>query len=176
MARLKSTKESPAPRMQAWLLGNPKAVVVLGLGTLQSNIFGNRLIRHIAAGRDEVATRPQVPTPELRPQLPVTGEEMMRRLPLNRLHDTARREVWRHTQQQVHMVRPDVALQDLNVLAPTDLPNQVAQLHANITAQHRLAILRDEHEMVVARIHRVAGSAILAHGRPAYRKPPEGVA
>ena len=109
--------------MQAWLLGNPKAVVVLGLGTLQPNIFGNRLVRHIAAGRDEVATRPQVPTPELRPQLSMTLKEMVGGLPLYRLHDTARREVWRDTQQQMHVVRPDVPLQDFNVLASTDLPN-----------------------------------------------------
>jgi len=68
--------------MQAWLLGNPKAVVVLGLGTLQPNILSKRLVGHIAAARDEVAAPPQVPTPELRPQLSMTGEEMMRGLPL----------------------------------------------------------------------------------------------
>ena len=162
--------------MQAWLLGNPKAVVVLGLGTLEPNIFRNRLIRHIAAGRDEVATRPQVPTPELRPQLSMTGEEMMRGLPLNRLHDTARREVWRDTQQQVHVVRPDVALQNLDVLASTDLADQVAHFDSDVAPEHRLPILRDEHEMVVARIHGMAGPTILVHDRPAYRKPPEGVA
>ena len=100
----------------------------------------------------------------------------MRRLALNRLHDTARREVGRHTQQQVHVVRPNVALQDLDVLTATDLPNQIAQLHSDISPEHRLAILRDEDEMVVQRIYRMAGSTILAHGRSAYRKPPEGVA
>ena len=98
----------------------------------------------------------------------------MRRLPLDRLHNTARREVRRDTQQQVHMVRPDVALQDLDVLTPTDLSNQIAHLDSDVAPEHRLAILRDEHEMVVARIHRMAGSTILAHGRASYRNPPEG--
>src|SRR6266849_2760166 len=160
--------------MQAWLLGNAKAVVVWGLGTLQPNIFRNRLVRHIAAGRNEVATRPQVPTPELRPQLSMTGKQMMRGLPLDRLHDTARREVWRDTQQQMHVVRPDVALQNLYVLASTDLPDQIAHLDSDVAPEHRLAILRDEHEMVVARVHRMAGSTILPHGRASYRNPPEG--
>jgi hypothetical protein len=55
----------------------------------------------------------------------MTGEEMMGGLPLNRLHDAARREVRRDTQQQVHGVRPDVPLQNLDILTPTDLPNQI---------------------------------------------------
>src|SRR3989442_8998493 len=111
--------------MQAWLLRYPKAVVVLGLGTLEPNMFRDRLIRHIAAGRDEVATRPQVPTPELRPQLSMTGEEMMRGLPLNRLHDTARREVWRDTPQPGHGVRPAVALPDIDCPPFTQLAGSV---------------------------------------------------
>ena len=100
----------------------------------------------------------------------------MRGLPLYRLHDPARREVGRDTQQQMDMVRPDVALHNLDVLTPTDLPNQIAHLRADVATQHRLAILRDEHEVVVQRIHRMGGSTILPHGRPSYRKPPEGVA
>jgi hypothetical protein len=100
----------------------------------------------------------------------------MRRLPLDRLHDPGRRKVWRDTQQQVYMVGPDVSLQNPDVLATTDLPNQIANLDPDVAPEHRLAILRDEYEVVVARIHRVAGATILLHGRPAYRKPPEGVA
>jgi hypothetical protein len=42
--------------------------------------------------------------------------------------------------------------------------------------QHRLAMLRDEHEVIVQRIHWMGGSTILAHGRASYRKPPKGVA
>ena len=50
--------------MQARLFANSKVLVVLGLDTLQLNIFSHDVVRHIAAGRDEVATRPQVPAPE----------------------------------------------------------------------------------------------------------------
>jgi len=74
------------------------------------------------------------------------------------------------------MVRPDVALQNLDVLASTNLPDQVPHLDSDVAPEHRLAILRDEYEVVVARINCVAGSTILAHGRASYRKPPEGVA
>ena len=73
-------------------------------------------VRDVPAGAHEVATCPQVPTPELRPQPSMILEEMMGRLPLDRLHDTARREVRRDTQQQMDVVGPDVPLQNLDVL------------------------------------------------------------
>jgi hypothetical protein len=63
---------------------------------------------------------------------------------------TARRKVWLDTQQQVHMVGPDVSLQNLDVLASTNLPNQIANLDPDVAPEHRLAIPRDEHEVVVA--------------------------
>jgi hypothetical protein len=103
-------------------------------------------------------------------------QQVMRRLSLDRLHDPARRQVRRHTHQQMHVVRPDVSLQNLDVLTPTDFPNQIPHLGAYLAAEHRLAILRDEHEVIVQAIHRMGGSTVLAHGRASYRKPPEGVA
>ena len=91
-------------------------------------------------------------------------QEMVRGLSLDCLHDPARRQVGRHTQQQMHMVRPDVSLQNLNVLTPTDLPNQIPHLGPDLPTQHRLAILRDEHEVVMQRVHRMGGATILLHG------------
>lgn len=41
---------------------------------------------------------------------------------LNRLHDTARRDLGWGTQQQMNMVKPHVALQNLDVLTATNLP------------------------------------------------------
>ncbi len=88
-------------------------------------------------------------------QPPMILEEMMGRLPRNRLHYAARREVRRDAQQQMDMIGANVPLQNLHVQRPTDLPNQIADLAPNLAAQHRLAILRDEHEVVVQRIHRM---------------------
>src|SRR3989442_12728232 len=90
--------------MQAGSFANLKAVIVRGLGTLEPNILGNRLVGDVPAAAHEVATPPQVPTPERRPQPSIILEEMMRGLPLNRLHHTARREMGRGTQQQMDMV------------------------------------------------------------------------
>ena len=56
----------------------------------------------------------------------------MRGLPLDRLHHPARREVGRDAQQQMDMVRPHVPLQNLDVLTPTDFPNQIPHLCADL--------------------------------------------
>ena len=100
----------------------------------------------------------------------------MRGLPLYRLHDTARRELGRGAQQQMDMVGPDVPLENLDVLAPTDFPNQIADAVPDLPRQDRLAILRGEHEMVVQTINSMGRPTQFPHGRPSYRKPPEGFA
>src|SRR6266487_1457636 len=160
--------------MQAWLLGNSKALLVLGLGTLQPNIVGDDLVRHIAAGRDEVATRPQVPAPERVAQLSAIHQEVMGSLALYRLHHAARSQMRRHVQQQMHMVRPDVASQYLNVVRAADFADQVPHLDRDVAPEDRLAILRAKHEVVVQLMNGMGGSAIPFHGPTTYRKPPEG--
>lgn len=135
--------------MQARLLGDSKVLVVLGLDTLQPNILSNDVVGHIAAGRDEVATRPQVSAPERLTELSTIHQQMVRRLPLNRLHDAARSKMRRHAQQQMYMVRTHVPLQNVDIVRPTDLPNHVSDLRRHFPAQDRLAILRDEHEVIV---------------------------
>ncbi len=111
---------------QTGLLGNAKALLVLGLGPLEPNIFGDDLVRHVAAGRDEVATSPQVPTPERLAQLPSILQEVMGGLALDRLHHAARSQVRRHIEEQVHMIRPDVASQDLDLVRAANLADQIA--------------------------------------------------
>src|SRR6266545_441552 len=176
MGRLKSTEGARRVVHAGSLLANLEAVVVLGLGPLQPNILGNRLVGDVPAAAHEVAAPPQVPTPERRPQPSIILEEMMRGLPLNRLHHPARRDLGRGTQQQMNMVRPHMPLHNFDVLAPTDFPDQIPQAAADLPRQHRLPILRGKYEMVVQTIDAVGGSTQFAHGRPSYRKPPEGFA
>src|SRR5262252_4958847 len=92
-------------------------------------------------------------------------QEVMRRLALDRLHDAARRQVRWRTQQQMHMIRPNMTLQNLNVVTAANLSNQVPYLRPHVPPQHRLAILRDEHEVIMQTINRVGGWTILAHAR-----------
>src|SRR5436190_2660151 len=160
--RLKSTK-GPAPRDAGSLLADSKALLVLGLGPLEANILGDHLIRHIAAGRYEVATRPQVPAPERLAQLSPIHEQVVGGLPLNRLHHAARGELRRYFELQVHMVRPDVTLENLDVVRAADLADQIPHLDRDVASKDRLAILRAEDEMVVQLINGMGGATVRVH-------------
>jgi hypothetical protein len=74
------------------------------------------------------------------------------------------------------MVGPHVPSQNFDVLTPTDFTDQVPHAVSDLPYQHRLAILRGKHEVIMHGINRVDGSTQFAHGRPSYRKPPEGFA
>jgi hypothetical protein len=76
----------------------------------------------------------------------------------------------------MHVLRAHMALQNLDVERPTNLTYEIPHLRADVPRQYRLAILRDEHEVIVQAIHRMGGSTIRGHRRASYRKPPEGVA
>jgi hypothetical protein len=82
----------------------------------------------------------------------------------------------RDADQQMDMVGPHVPLQNLDLLTSTDFPDQIAHALADLSRQDRLAILRGEYEVIVQTVNRVGRSPQLAHGRPSYRKPPEGFA
>jgi hypothetical protein len=49
-------------------------------------------------------------------------------------------------------------------------PDQIKNLRADVAPKHRLAILRDEHEMIVQGINRMGSSTDLAHDAASYRK------
>jgi len=75
--------------------------------------------------------------------------EMMGRLAFDRLHDPARRQMRRDARRQMDVLRADVPLHDLDVERPTDLAHEIPHLPADVPPQHRLAILRDEHEVIM---------------------------
>ena len=70
----------------------------------------------------------------------------MGRLAFDRLDHPARRQVRGYTQQQMHVARQDVTLQNLCVLIPTYLPHQIANFGSHLASQRRLAILHDKQE------------------------------
>jgi hypothetical protein len=63
-----------------------------------------------------------------------------------------------------------------DIVRPTDLTDQIPDGRRYLAPQHRLAILRNEDEVVVQGINRVRCPSILLHRPASYRKPPEGVA
>ncbi len=100
-----------------------KLIVSLG-EVLSLDVASHYLFAHIPCRRHEVTPGPEVTTPELPPQTPTILMQMMRRLPLHQLHDSAGRQPRRNIQEQMHMVRPNVTPHNLDVVRPTHLPDQ----------------------------------------------------
>ena len=63
------------------------------------------------------------------------------------------------------MVRSNVALQDFDLVRSTDQSDELARSQPDITSQNRLAVLRDEHEVVVQLINAVRALAVPLHAR-----------
>src|SRR5262245_49066802 len=74
------------------------------------------------------------------------------------------------------MVGTDMALENFDVLGPTNFANQIPHRSPDVPQQDRLAILRGKDEMVVQGVNGMGCTPELLHGRSSYRKPPEGFA
>lgn len=61
------------------------------------------------------------------------------------------------------MIWPDVTLQDLDIHGATDLPDKTPKTFANIATKNRLAVLGDEHEMIVKKVAGVRRLPVAAH-------------
>ncbi len=164
--------------MQAISLRDLEILVLLGHGTLQLDVLRNDVVGHIAARRHKVTPSPKVPTPEGLTQGPKLSHEPIRSLSLDGLHHTARRQMRRYTQEEVHVVLADVPLQNLDVVPTTYLPNQFPKPKCHVSTQHRLAVLGYEYKMVVQLVDGVGRLTVVPHGGivPKYRKHPKGFA
>ena len=114
--------------------------------------------------------------PELPIQPPILHQQVMGRLALHGLHQSARRYRWWYAHKQMHMIRLHRSSQNLHVLAATDLADQLSYPLPHLSSKHRLAVLRREHEVVAAARRPYAPHAGTAASFTAYRKPPEGSA
>src|SRR5216683_2779317 len=65
----------------------------------------------------------------------------------------------------MHMVWPDVTLQDQRILGLADLPDQLAAPGSDLAFQYRLPVLCRKDEMIVQPVHRVwALPVFVCHG------------
>ena len=69
-----------------------------------------------------------------------------------------------------------MTLHDLDLVRMTDLPDELTHSKPNVPSQNRLAVLWDEHEVVVALVSGMRPMTVCLHCIPKYRKPPEGSA
>jgi len=140
-----------------------EVLAVLGHGPLQLDVLLEHFVGHIPARSHKVTPRPQVPAPELPLQAAVLLQQMVARFAFDCLHDSARRQLGRHTQQQMDLVRLDMSFQNLDLLGRTDLSDQFPGSPGNIPPEDRLAVLGDKDKVVVQSVNRMGAFALLGH-------------
>jgi len=123
---------------------------VVGFGSfLLPDVFADHFVRYVTARGYEVAPSPELPTPIMLLQMFELLQQLPRRLPLDRLHDLAGRQVRRTRQQHVHVVARHRAFQNLDLQRPTNLSNQIPQPNSYLARQNRFTILRNPYEVVL---------------------------
>jgi hypothetical protein len=127
------------------------------------DVFGHYVIRDIAAATAEVPSGPQVPPPKLLPQMGVFLQHLVRCLSFQSLHQSAYRDLRRQRDQKVNMILTDVPFDDVHVLLPADLPDQLPHPQADLTRQNGLSIFRDPHQMEMDRVNAMRSVSIFAH-------------
>ncbi len=101
--------------------------------------------------------------PELAVYVPKLAQQLVRRTTLYELHHATRRQVRREAQQKMHVIRPNVTLEDHDVVGLADLPHQISNPNPYWPFQDRLAVLRNEHEVQMDLVDRVRSLPILRH-------------
>ncbi len=144
------------------LLGNFE-LAIIRLDVLFRYVFGDDVIRNIPARRDKVASRPEMTSPERSIQRPKVPHEPIGTATFDGVHDSARRQRWRHTEKQVHVIWSDMTLQNLDVPRLANFSDDLPEIVAHLPAQNRLAVLWDEDEMVMTLKDRVRPVAVCSH-------------
>ena len=80
-----------------------------------------------------------------------------------RLSQLADRESWRHRHKYMYMILRDVSPQDLHIVSPTYLTDQISDPLCNLSSQNRLAVLRHPHKVILQVINGMAGLSIVLH-------------
>ena len=100
-------------------------------------MLSHDLVRHLSCWSLRVATRLQVPAPERLAELPAIHEQMVRRLPLNRLHDAARSKMGRDAQRRWTWFGRTCSFKNPDVVRPTDFSNQISDPRRHASTQDR---------------------------------------
>jgi len=101
----------------------------------------------------ELATKPPTGPPMMAPaelpQVAVLLHQPVRTLPLQTLHQVARRHVWRAGDKEVDVVATDVIFEDLELQLRVDRPNYLSDSVADVTLEDFLPVLGDADQVVL---------------------------
>src|SRR5947209_536766 len=114
---------------------------------MRPDVLHDDLVGVVPRAGHEEPPRPEVPAPTELLQVAELLHQVPRTLPLDPLHQVARRDVRRAGDEQVDVVTADVTLEDLDLQLRTDHPNELAEPDADVASKELLAVLRDPHQV-----------------------------
>ena len=79
------------------------------------------------------------------------------------LHHFTHRQIGRHRHKQMDMVFAHMSFHYLNVIRPTDLSHQFAHPRPYRPTQHRPAVFRDPHQVILQIVFRVTRRPVYLH-------------
>lgn len=140
------------------------------LVALTRNIGLDHFIGHIATAAAEIPPRPHMPSPERFPQVGKLRQKLVRRLPLQPLDQSTYRNLRRNRYHQVHVILGNMPFQNLDLLRPTGLADQIPHPNPNLAGQHRTAILGNPDQVKVNTEYAVRAMPVFRHVRSLTQK------
>ena len=139
--------------------------------TLIRYIFRNHLVGHISAATAEISSRPQMSPPKLLLQMRKLPHQLVRRLPLQPLYQTADRYLRRYRHKQMQMVFRHMSLEDRHFMLPADLPDHIPHSRCNFSRQRPSTIFRRPYQMHMDLEYRVCSAPIFLHPHTLPQRP-----
>lgn len=131
--------------------------------TLIRYVFRYHLIGHIAATAAEIPPCPQMSPPKLLVQMRKFPQQLVRRLSLQPLDQSAYRYLWRYRYKQMQMVFGHVPLQDRHFVLPTYLPNQISHSRRHLSCQRPTTIFGRPNQMQMYLENGMRSTSIFLH-------------
>jgi hypothetical protein len=135
--------------------------VVVSVVLLMCDVLGDDLVRHIPSATAEISSRPHMLPPVVLLDVREFQHDLVGRLSLQPLHQTANRDLRGDRYQQMHMILRHVPLHDLHIMRTADLPDQVS--HSVGSVSNLLPVLRRPNQVQMDLKDGVRAASILSH-------------
>ena len=120
-------------------------------------------VRDVAATDTKVAARPQMPPPELLPQMWKLVHQLVRTLPLQHLEQPTDGQARRHAHEQMDVIAGDMSFHNRDFMRAADFADQLSNSGADLAAHDWLTILRDPDDVQVDAKDRMCAMPIFCH-------------
>ena len=102
-----------------------------------------------------------VPAPKLLLQVRELRQHMLRRRPLQLLHQSADQHLWRARHDQMNLILRHMPLHGPDLMLPADLSHQVPNPNRHLSLERPTPVLRDPHHVEMNLEHRMRAAPIL---------------